>query len=95
LKDASRARSLIRVPLSTSLAGLLVTPLDLSSTFELFGSAVAALAQLVALEAWRTRPQVGHARAAGPAGTEQGASAGPGEPTGCCHGHDGLPEPRP
>jgi MFS family permease len=39
------------------LAGIVVTPLGLQSTFELFGSVVAALALVVAFEAWRTRPQ--------------------------------------
>jgi MFS family permease len=39
------------------LAGVLVTPLGLEATFELFGSAVAALALVVAFEAWRTRPR--------------------------------------
>ncbi len=38
------------------LAGVLVTPLGLRTTFEVFGGAVAALALLVAFEAWRTRP---------------------------------------
>jgi hypothetical protein len=38
------------------LAGLLVTPLGLDTTFELFGGVVAALALVVAFEAWRTRP---------------------------------------
>ncbi len=38
------------------LAGVLVTPLGLETTFELFGGAVAALALVVAFEAWRTRP---------------------------------------
>jgi MFS family permease len=38
------------------LAGLVVGRLGLSQTFEVFGCAVAALALLVALEAWRTRP---------------------------------------
>jgi hypothetical protein len=38
------------------LAGLLVTPLGLDATFELFGSVVAVLALVVAFEAWRTRP---------------------------------------
>jgi MFS family permease len=37
-------------------AGVAVTRLGLHATFEVFGSAVAALALLVALEAWRTRP---------------------------------------
>jgi len=39
------------------LAGVLVTHISLESTFEIFGSAVAALALLVALQAWRTRPK--------------------------------------
>jgi predicted MFS family arabinose efflux permease len=39
------------------LAGVLVTPLGLNTTFEVFGVAVAALALVVAFEAWRTRPQ--------------------------------------
>jgi MFS family permease len=38
------------------LAGVLVTHISLQSTFEIFGTAVAALALLVALQAWRTRP---------------------------------------
>jgi MFS family permease len=38
-------------------AGILVTPLGLESTFEIFGSVVAAVALIVAFEAWRTRPQ--------------------------------------
>ena len=41
------------------LAGVLVTPLGLDTTFELFGGAVAALALVVAFEAWRTRPRTG------------------------------------
>jgi MFS family permease len=45
------------------LAGVLVTPLGLDATFELFGSVVAGLALLVAFEAWRTRPRV-HGRPA-------------------------------
>jgi MFS family permease len=40
------------------LAGILVTPLGLRPTFEVFGSVVAALALVVALEAWRARPRV-------------------------------------
>ena len=39
------------------LAGVLVTHISLQSTFEIFGSAVAALAILVAVQAWRTRPK--------------------------------------
>ncbi len=46
------------------LAGLLVTPLGLRPTFELFGSIVAALALVVAFEAWRTRPRAPLALAA-------------------------------
>jgi len=38
------------------IAGVLVTPLGLITTFEIFGSVVAALALAVALEAYRTRP---------------------------------------
>jgi MFS family permease len=43
------------------LAGLVVTHLGLQSTFEVFGSVVAAIALVVALEAWRSRP-AGQAR---------------------------------
>jgi len=39
------------------LAGVVVTPLGLAPTFEIFGTVVAALALVVALEAWRTRPR--------------------------------------
>jgi predicted MFS family arabinose efflux permease len=39
------------------LAGVHVTPLGLQTTFEVFGSAVAVLALVVAFEAWRTRPR--------------------------------------
>ncbi|HZQ63774.1 MAG TPA: MFS transporter [Gaiellaceae bacterium] len=38
------------------LAGIVVTHITLASTFEIFGSIVAAIALVVALEAWRTRP---------------------------------------
>jgi MFS family permease len=38
------------------LAGVLVTPLGLQPTFEIFGSVIAAIALLVAVLAWRTRP---------------------------------------
>ena len=38
------------------LAGLVVTHLGLQTTFETFGSVVAAIALVVAFEAWRTRP---------------------------------------
>jgi predicted MFS family arabinose efflux permease len=39
------------------IAGLVVTRLGLESTFEIFGTAVAALALAVAVQAWRTRPR--------------------------------------
>jgi MFS family permease len=39
------------------LAGLAVTHISLQSTFEIFGSVVAAIALVVAVEAWRTRPR--------------------------------------
>ena len=38
------------------LARLVVTPVGLNSTFEIFGSVVAVLALWMALEVWRTRP---------------------------------------
>jgi predicted MFS family arabinose efflux permease len=38
------------------LAGILVTPLGLVTTFEVFGGAVAAVALVVAVGAWRSRP---------------------------------------
>jgi MFS family permease len=40
------------------IAGVVVTSLGLESTFEIFGSVIAALALVVAFEAWRTRPRV-------------------------------------
>jgi protein-S-isoprenylcysteine O-methyltransferase Ste14 len=39
------------------LAGVVVTFIPLQSTFEIFGSLVAAIGLAVAFEAWRTRPQ--------------------------------------
>ena len=39
------------------LAGFAAKPLGLASTFELLGSAVAALALVVAAQSWRTRPR--------------------------------------
>jgi predicted MFS family arabinose efflux permease len=39
------------------LAGLVVRHLGLQTTFEIFGSIVAAIALVVAFEAWRTRPR--------------------------------------
>ena len=41
------------------LAGVVVTYVSLQSTFEIFGSVVAAIALVVAAEAWRTRPAEG------------------------------------
>jgi hypothetical protein len=38
------------------LAGIVVAHVALPTTFELFGSVVAAIAPIVAFEAWRTRP---------------------------------------
>ena len=43
------------------LAGVLVTPLGLQSTFELFAALLAAVALLLAFEAWRSRPRAGAA----------------------------------
>ncbi len=39
------------------IAGLLVEPLGVEETFEIFGSAIILVALLVVREAWRTRPQ--------------------------------------
>jgi MFS family permease len=50
------------------LAGVLDTPLGLRATFEIFGSAIAALALIVAVLAWRTRPRDANATAP-PAGS--------------------------
>jgi MFS family permease len=41
------------------LAGVVVTYISLQSTFEIFGSVVAAIALVVAAQAWRTRPLEG------------------------------------
>jgi MFS family permease len=49
------------------LAGVLVTHITLQSTFEIFGTAVAAIALLVALQAWNTRPNRRQAPVATPA----------------------------
>jgi MFS family permease len=49
------------------LAGLVVGNLGLSSTFEIFGGVVAAIALVVAFEAWRTRPARGTALRPAPA----------------------------
>jgi MFS family permease len=42
------------------LAGTVVSGWGLQSTFEIFGSVIAALALVVAFEAWRTRPRPQH-----------------------------------
>lgn len=46
----------LSISLPAVLAGVLVTPLGLETTFELFGSAIAIVALTVALLAWRSRP---------------------------------------
>ena len=38
------------------LAGVVVTHISIQSTFEIFGSVVAAIGLVVAFEAWRQRP---------------------------------------
>jgi MFS family permease len=40
------------------LAGVVVTHIGVTTTFEIFGSVVAAIALVLAFEAWRTRPTV-------------------------------------
>jgi hypothetical protein len=47
----------VSISVPAVVAGLLVTPLGLEATFEWFGAIVAALALVVAAEAWRTRPR--------------------------------------
>jgi MFS family permease len=47
----------LAISLPAVVAGIVVTPLGLESTFEIFGSVVAAIALVVAVEAWRQRPQ--------------------------------------
>ena len=47
----------LAISLPAILAGILVTPLGLISTFEIFGSVVAAVALVVAVEAYRQRPR--------------------------------------
>ena len=39
------------------LAGIVVTRISLDTTFEIFGTAAASIALVVAVEAWRTRPR--------------------------------------
>ncbi len=46
------------ISLPAVLAGIAVNPLGLEPTFEIFGSVVAALALVVALEAYRQRPRL-------------------------------------
>jgi predicted MFS family arabinose efflux permease len=46
----------LSISLPAVLAGILVTPWGLVTTFEVFGGAIAVLALLVAFGAWRTRP---------------------------------------
>jgi MFS family permease len=45
------------------LAGVVVSHISLQSTFEIFGSIVAAIGLVVAFEAWRTRPVTAARRA--------------------------------
>jgi MFS family permease len=45
------------------LAGIVVSHISLQSTFEIFGSIVAAIGLVVAFEAWRTRPPTAARRA--------------------------------
>ncbi len=52
------------------LAGILVTHISLQSTFEIFGGVVTAIALVVALEAWRTRPSGDRARQTVPASAQ-------------------------
>jgi MFS family permease len=47
----------LSLSLPAVIAGFVVTPLGLDETFEIFGSVVAVIALLVAVEAWRQRPQ--------------------------------------
>lgn len=56
------------------LAGIAVTHISLDLTFETFGAVVAAIALVVAFEAWRTRP--GRALAGARPGHPTGAMAG-------------------
>jgi predicted MFS family arabinose efflux permease len=46
------------------IAGLVVTHLGLDTTFEIFGSIVAGIALIVAIEAWRMRPVLVRTRSA-------------------------------
>jgi MFS family permease len=48
----------VSLSLPAVLAGIVVTPLGLESTFEIFGSVVAGIALILAIEATRTRPRL-------------------------------------
>jgi MFS family permease len=48
----------LSISIPAIVAGVVVTPLGLQTTFEIFGSVVAGLALLVAVEAYRQRPRV-------------------------------------
>jgi MFS family permease len=47
----------LSISLPAVLAGVLVTPIGLEATFEIFGSVLAGVALVLAFEAWRTRPR--------------------------------------
>jgi MFS family permease len=47
----------LSLSLPAILAGVLVTPVGLQSTFEILAAVIAAIALLLAFEAWRTRPR--------------------------------------
>jgi MFS family permease len=47
----------LSISLPAILAGVLVTPLGLEATFEIFGSVLAGIALILAFEAWRSRPR--------------------------------------
>ena len=52
----------LSISLPAVLAGVLVTPLGLEATFEIFGSVLAGVALILAFESWRTRPRARIAR---------------------------------
>ena len=47
----------LSLSLPAILAGVLVTPVGLQSTIEILAAVIAAIALLLAFEAWRTRPR--------------------------------------
>jgi len=47
----------LSISLPAVIAGVLVTPLGLEATFEIFASVLAGVALILAFEAWRTRPR--------------------------------------